>query len=84
MRRHSTSGDLGHLAAELTTAGLKSVGNLLGGHQNVGLIASRQRERGSKSQMELELNPPDKASSQWVSQKVGRGRDPVGRARRSA
>ena len=59
-RHHSTSGDLGHLAAELTIGGLKSVGSLLGGHQNVGAIASRQRERGSKSKMELELNPPDK------------------------
>lgn len=70
--RLSTSSDLGQLAAELTTAGLKSVGSLLGGHQNAGLIASRQRERGSKSKMELELNPPDKASSQWVSRKVSK------------
>ena len=74
--RHSTSADLGHLAAELTTAGLKSVGSLLGGHQNVGAMASRLREssRGSKGgEMEVELNPPNKASSQWVSQGVSRG-----------
>ena len=67
--RHSTSGDLGHLAAELTTAGLKSVGSLLAGHQNVGAMASRLREssRGSKGgEMEVELNPPNKASTQWV------------------
>jgi len=63
LRAHSTSGDLGHLAAELTTAGLKSVGSLLAGHQNVGAIASRLREssRGSKGgEMEVELNPPNK------------------------
>ena len=63
LRAHSTSGDLGHLAAELTTAGLKSVGSLLAGHQNVGAMASRLREssRGSKGgEMEVELNPPNK------------------------